>query len=1044
MEAIARVAARRPVAVTVLAAVVVVLGYVSWRGLPLDLLPDLESPTVLVSVTSGERPAVEMERLYGERIEQLLFTVRGLREISQIARSGELVSRITFDWDTDVDFALVEVNKAVAPIAADTDVDEVCVRRFDPRQLPVLVLGLVSPDGRTDLAELKRIADRQLGPALEQLEGVAEVRVTGGRDREIQVRLDRTQLEAYDLTINEVRNRISATNVDVNAGTLVEADRVLLVRGISRFRGPEDVAATVVRYQESGSQSVAPLRVSDLGEVVLADADISHVVRVDGVEGVALSVYKEAGANTVTVSRTVRDAFERLEADLPGLTATIVSDEAALVEDAIADVQSAALFGIGLAVAVLFLFLRSPGAILVVATAIPVSLLATVFAMSFAGHSLNLITLGGLALGAGMLVDNAIVVMESIFRRRTEGASTVDAAAGGTGFVASAIVASTFTTCVVFLPVVLIEGVAARLVSGIAFTVVLSLLVSLVVAVLLIPALAVWLLPRTRTRDVDPGGGRLEGIVYKLTGRPWLVVGVAAVLTAVAVAALLRLGTQLLPPADPRQFSVRVLTPPGQRVESTAETVAVIEGILAAAAGEHLQAMLSEVGRLPSDDRVIREQQSEENTAEIRLRLAAGGPSGNAIVQSAVPAVAELYGAEVQWDVGGSALARALGTAGPPVVVEIAGESIDDLRRGAELVRASLGERSELWNVRTSFEDAPPELRVTLKRALADGLGVDLDTLGAVLETSLDGLRATTVTMGDEEYDVVLKMPAVGPEELLKLPFQTSGGQRLTVGDIASIEEVEGAREIFRRDQRRIAQVTALISPGVEAPAARAAVDSALAAASLPPGLRAELAGEEVERVETTAELEWAALLAVVLVFMVLAGSFESLLHPVTVLASIPLALIGVAAALVPAGAPIGVMAMIGLVVLAGVAVNDTILLAEAARRFIAEGVETRRALARAAALRLRPIVMTTATTVLALVPLALGTGEAAQLRSPMALTVIGGLIASTLGSLFVIPPLYVLIERLRPRARRAASAAAAAAAGTAGADGPADASPGA
>src|SRR5690606_8685907 len=256
MEAIARLAARRPVAVTVLAAVIVVLGYVSWRGLPLDLLPDLESPTVLVSVTSGERPAVEMERLYGERIEQLLFTVRGLREISQIARSGELISRITFDWDTDVDFALVEVNKAVAPIAADTDVDEVRVRRFDPRQLPVLVLGLVSPDGRTDLAELKRIADRQLGPALEQLEGVAEVRVTGGRDREIQVRLDRTRLDAYGVTINEVRNRISATNVDVNAGTLVEADRVLLVRGISRFRGPDDVAATVVRYQESGSQSV--------------------------------------------------------------------------------------------------------------------------------------------------------------------------------------------------------------------------------------------------------------------------------------------------------------------------------------------------------------------------------------------------------------------------------------------------------------------------------------------------------------------------------------------------------------------------------------------------------------------------------------------------------------------------------------------------------------------------------------------------------------------------------------------------------------------
>ena len=319
MEELARVATRRPVAVTVLAVVVVVLGFVSWRGLPLDLLPDIESPTVLISVSSGERPAVEMERLYGERIEQLLFTVQGLRAISQIARSGELISRVTFDWDTDIDFALVEVNKAVAPIAADTDVDEVRVRRFDPRQLPVLVLGLVAAESQTDLADLRRLAERQIGPALEQLEGVAEVRVTGGREKQIQVRLEQSRLDAYGLTINDVRNRISAANVDVNAGTVVEDDRVLLVRGLSRFTGPEDVAAAVVRYQDTGAEGVVPLYVSDLGEVVLADADITHVVRVDGVEGVGLSVYKEAGANTVAVSRVVRDAFAVSRPIFPGL-----------------------------------------------------------------------------------------------------------------------------------------------------------------------------------------------------------------------------------------------------------------------------------------------------------------------------------------------------------------------------------------------------------------------------------------------------------------------------------------------------------------------------------------------------------------------------------------------------------------------------------------------------------------------------------------------------------------------------------------------------
>jgi len=531
-----------------------------------------------------------------------------------------------------------------------------------------------------------------------------------------------------------------------------------------------------------------------------------------------------------------------------------------------------------------------------------------------------------------------------------------------------------------------------------------------------IPALAAWLLPRERTRDVDPGNSRIEAIVYALTGRPWTVVLAASVLCAVAAGSLLRLGTELLPPADPRQFSVRIVGPPGQRVESTAETVAVVEAVLAEAAGADLRAMLAEVGRLPNDDRLIREQQTEENTAELRLLLAAGGQGGGAVVQKAVPVVAGLHGIEASWEVGSTALSRALGTAGPPIVVELGGDAIDDLRRGADLVRARLAERAELWNVQTSFEGAPPELRIRLKRALADGLGVDLDTVGAVLATSLDGLRATTLTMGDEERDVVLRLPPVDPDALLALPLRTRDGYRLTVGDVATLDAVEGAREIFRRDQRRIARVTARIAPGVSAPDARAAALAAVAEADLPPGLAAELAGEELERERTTRELRWAALLALLLVFMVLAGTFESLLHPVTVLAAVPLSLIGVACVLVPAGAPIGVMSMLGLIVLAGVAVNDAILLAEAARRQIADGVERRRALARAASIRLRPIIMTTATTVLALVPLAAGTGEAAALRAPFALTVIGGLVASTAGSLFVIPSVYLLLDRIGAR----------------------------
>jgi len=374
----------------------------------------------------------------------------------------------------------------------------------------------------------------------------------------------------------------------------------------------------------------------------MADREYTHLVRVDGREGVGLAVFKESGANTVRVSRVVQEAIQGIGEDLPGVEVRMIFDEAALVEDAISDVEQAALLGIVLAIGVLVLFLRSPGPTLIVATAVPVSLLTTLFLMHFGGQSLNVMTLGGLALGAGMLVDNAIVVVESIFRRRSMGDGPVDAAARGTGHVAGAIVASTLTTCAVFLPIVFVRGLAARLVNGLAFTVVVSLLASLFVAVLLIPALSGWLLPKKKVRAIDPGVGRMERIASALLRTPGRVVFLAAALAMVGVWLLSSLGSELLPPADPRQFTVRIIGPPGQRVESTARVSEAVEEILREAAGDDLRALLSEVGRIPEDDRFIRAEQTEENTARIMIRLAAGGRSAKQIADLAAPVVAGL------------------------------------------------------------------------------------------------------------------------------------------------------------------------------------------------------------------------------------------------------------------------------------------------------------------------------------------------------------------------------------------------------------------
>ena len=1020
---VAAFATRRPVAVTVFAAAVALVGALAWRQLPVDLLPDLQSPTIVVSVRSGDRPPTEMERLYGEQVEQRLFTVRGIREVSQVARTGRLVATVVFDWDADLDLGLIDVQKAVGPVSADPDVDEVLVRRLDPRQAPILTLGLVAPAGRPDLAELRRLARRQVAPGLEALPGVAEVLVTGGREQEVRVLLDRYRLEAFGITLADVENRLVSENVDISAGTLEEGSQVFLVRGMSRFRRPEDVERVVVRYVTGGDGSRQAIRVSDLGTVAMVDREIDHLVRVDGVEGVGLAVFKEAGSNTVEVSATVREALVGLAEDLPSVELTEVSDDAALVVDALSDLQTAAGLGVLLAVAVLAVFLRSAGATLVVTAAVPVSIFAALFLMRFAGQSLNIVTLGGLALGAGMLVDNAIVVVESIYRRLSQGDSAQAAAAAGAGQVAGAITASTLTTCVVFLPVLFVEGLAARLIEGIAFAVVASLLASLAVAMLLIPALAGWFLPRTAApaaaAGVVPGYRRLlERLVRALLRRPLATVLAAAVVAGLGAWRLLGLGTELLPPADPRQFSLRVVGPPGQRVESTARVAAGLESLLGQAGGGHLRAVLSEVGRLPEDDRMIRSELTEENTARLTIRMAAEGPTGRQLAARLAPEIEALESTEVSWEVGSSALAGALGTSGPPVVVEISGQSLPDLRRGAEVVRQSLARLDELWDVRSSFEDGPPELRVELDRAMADGLGVDLETLARVLETSLDGRDVTMLAMGDEERPVTLRLPTPRREDLPHLVFRNQQGRPIAIDEVARFAEAEGAREIFRRDQRRTARVSADITDGAATPDAIAAVVAALDEAPLPPGLRAELRGEEEERVRTFGELRLAGILALVLVVMVLAGTFESLLHPVTVLAAIPLALVGVALVLVPADRPIGVMAMMGLIVLAGVAVNDAVLLLATARQLMARGAARVDALAQAAGIRLRPIVMTTLTTVLALLPLALGTGEGAELRAPMAVTIIGGILASTVGSLLVLPCLYLVLDRLRPAGR--------------------------
>lgn len=1020
-ESLAALATRRPVAVCVVAIGIALIGYLSWERRPIDLLPDLQSPTVVVSVQSGQKPPFEMDGLYGQWLEQRIFSVKGVRDIEQVARTGRLVATVNFDWEANIDIGLIDVQKSLSNLASNPGVDEVVVRRFDPRQDPILVYGMVATADQPGLIEMRQLARRQLAVALEQLDGVAEVKITGGRLKEVRIDVDRYRLNAFGVSLQMLQSRLQEENLDVSAGTIETNENVYQLRGKTRLTDAQEVRDLIVRFIETPGGIFQPVKVADFANVIETEQEIDHLVLVNGIEGIGLSIYKEPGANTVEVVRELKEAIEALERDLYNIELIEIADNAKLVVDALDDLQVAAGIGVLLAVIVLAVFLRAAGPTLIVAAAVPVSICSTLFFMHLGDYSLNIVTLGGLALGAGMLVDNAIVVVESMYRHANEGLDPKTAASRGTGQVAGAITASTLTTCVVFLPVFFVQGLAARLIDGIAFTVVLSLLASLFVAVFLIPALGRWFLPTfasAQEAKVKVKVSRFrrgsEVLSAKLLKVPYLVVLVGIAAAGGAIYFLMQLGTELLPPNDPKQFSVRVVAPSGQRVESTTQLVDGVEQMLRDASANTVAATLSEIGQLPDDDRIIRRELTEENTARINVRVSPEGPTGRDIANVLQNEVELIEDVEFTWEVNKSALSEAIGTGGMPILVEVSGTTLEEIRRGAELLHEEMAKLPQIWDLQSSFHGGPPELRVKLDHVYAGALGITSAAVSRVLSANLDGLRSSSITLGDEEYPITIRMDTPRIDELGEITFMSQSGREIAVGEVATFEYVEGPREIFRRNQRSVAQLTALVADGYELPQAVEAVQQVIKRITLPSGVLAALRGEEEERKKTFGELQLAGILAIALVLMVLSGSFESLLQPITILSAIPLALVGVAAVLYPVGDPVGVMAMLGLIVLAGVAVNDAVLLISTAQQLIKQGIERREALAQAVGIRLRPVTMTTLTTVFALTPLLFGGGEGAILRQPMAMTIIGGIITSTVGSLLVLPSLFLIVDNLQ------------------------------
>tara|TARA_B100000929_G_scaffold233547_2_gene190036 strand:+ start:1573 stop:4701 length:3129 start_codon:yes stop_codon:yes gene_type:complete len=1022
---------RYPVTIAMATFAVVLLGWISLDGLGTDLLPNVETPVITVDLQVPGKSPQEMEERYTRRLERDISTVSGVDRVYSITRSGQAVVVAEFTWETDMDFALLDVQKRMGTYATDDEIGTLDVTQEDPQALPVARIAVTSPE-YADLDELFGAIDTLVKPRLEALDGVASAEIEGDAEKEIRVILDPYLLEAFGLTDSTVVQQIQQANQDVSGGRLEEGDQSYQVKGMGRLTDITEIENLIVGQRagvadESGAAAEAgtaagtatepelrvPVYVKDVGRVILEYAERVTIVRLNGVECLGIAIYKEADASTVSVVQTVLTDIEQLRLDLPNVGFTVVENQARFIEAAVQEVEEAAFYGALLAVGVLFLFLRSITVTMVIGLAIPVSILATFTLMYFQNLTLNIMTLGGLALGAGMLVDNAIVVIENIYRRLELGADPYEAAAKGASDVGVAILASTLTTVSVFLPIVYVQGLVGELFEEQAWTVVFSLLSSLIVAMTVVPMIASRLL-RQKSSDGKPKQRRLYRAGLSLALDHKLVVCVLIVISAgVTFQLALAIPMEFIPREDQGLFNVDVALPEGSRLEMTDRVAERVGSMIQELGSADVATVYSRSGQDPARVTNVTNP-SGPNRTNLSVALSTGPRRSIAEMVEAIDReLAEIPDLEAKYELQETALQGVLGAEAAPLQLEIIGDDLDTLRRLTAEVGALIEELPAVYNVRTSFQGGQPEIDLNLQDDVVAAFGLTPQSLIADLERRLTGEVAGELSKDQRSRDIRVGFEDVTLNELRSIRIDTAEGAVLTLGDIADPRTVEGPREILREDQRRIGRISGYLVEGAVLSEAIDQVEALVSQVALPVGYGVEIGGEERERAESFASLGFALALSVILVYMVMASLFESILHPFTVMLTVPFAGVGVVVAFWALGEPLSIMAYIGVIMLGGIAVNDAIILVDHVNQ-LRTTMPIREAVVQGAQDRVRPILMTSATTVLALSPMALGLGEGAQMRAPMAIAVIGGLVTSTLLTLVIIPVAYEMVERVR------------------------------
>jgi hydrophobic/amphiphilic exporter-1 (mainly G- bacteria), HAE1 family len=1049
------VAVERRVTVLMFTVAIVLFGLVALSRLKVNLLPDLSYPTLTIRTELEGAAPIELESLITRPIEEGVGIIRNVRTVRSVSRPGQSDVVLEFLWGTNMDYAAIEVREKLDLLQLPLEASRPLLLRFDPANEPIVRLALLddassagSVEAEDRLKSLRRFAEDRLKNELESVEGSAAVKVSGGYEDEVQVLVDQEKLAQLGLSIETVADRLREENVNLSGGRLEQGTERFLVRTLNEFATVGDMADAVIATLDG-----QPVYLKDVARVERGYREREAITRVNGREAVELAVYKEGDANTVQVARDVGAARERLVAILPpGSTLDVVYDQSRFIAGAIDDVKSAAVIGGLLAILVLYCFLRDARATFVIGVAIPVSVIGTFMLMYAADVTLNIMSLGGIALAVGMLVDNAVVVLESIVRKREQGLDRVASARVGTSEVATAVTASTLTTVAVFFPMVFVRGVAGQLFRDQALTVTFALLFSLVLALTLVPMLA----GSRRAADdghapqAEPPAGRftravaalLRGlsrigtavaIAMRTVTRPgvWMVQSlyravsdayvpalrwsldhrgavVACALLALAMTAVLvpRLGTELIPQLSQGELIADLKLAPGTPL---AHSDAAMQA--AAAAAQRLDDVALAYSVAGSGNRLdANPVDAGENTGRLSLTLTDG--SGRAAEERVLAVLREdlgrIPGVEYQFS------RPSLFNVRTPIEVVVTGYDLDQLRVVAEAVRGRMAGSPTFGDIESTIESGNPEIQIVFDQERAARLGLAVRDIADRVVTSVRGQVATRYTWRDRKIDVLVRSVdtrAASFEDVRNLIVNPGSSRPIPLSAVADVKLSTGPAEIRRANQERVAIVSASLKSGDLGAAVRE-LKTLTAAIAVPPGIAVSISGQSDEMRDSFASLQFALLLAVFLVYLVLASQFESLLHPFVILLTVPLGLVGAVLALWLTATTINVVALIGVVMLAGIVVNNAIVLIDAVNQLRQAGRDRRAALEEAARSRLRPILITTLTTILGLLPMALGIGQGAEIRAPMAITVIGGLSISTLLTLIVIPVVYDLLDR--------------------------------